>query len=132
MTATTGSGSKGNGKKELCRNFQRGYCRFGARCKYLHGKQTGNTHPWTSNNNTHVFPPQGHYPQVHIRVPQAQQRTPQHQQWAGPSSLQPNNGQALGPTFSILGPALNQSTSSAYGPYGPRPHAPGYWEYSDQ
>ncbi|GJS30313.1 ribonuclease H-like domain-containing protein [Tanacetum coccineum] len=98
MTATTGSGSKGNGKKELCRNFQRGYCRFGARCKYLHGKQTG---------NTHAFPPQGHYPQ-------------------------PNNGQALGPTVSILGPAPNQSTSNAYGPYGPRPHAPGYWEYSDQ
>ncbi|PWA64309.1 hypothetical protein CTI12_AA344550 [Artemisia annua] len=80
LMAATGSGNKlGNGKKELCRNFQRGNCRYGARCKYLHGKQH-NTH----NNNTHGFPPQvPHAPhaQVYFRgpTPQAQPRPSQHQ-----------------------------------------------------
>ncbi|GJS45525.1 ribonuclease H-like domain-containing protein [Tanacetum coccineum] len=108
LIASSGSGNKGNGKKELCRNFQRGNCRFGARCRYMHGKQNDNTHSQTSNSTNHVIPPQGHYQQH-------------------------NSGQAFGPTGSILGPAPNQATSTAYGPYGPRPHAPhGYWEYSDQ
>ena len=95
----------------------------------MHGKQTGTTQPWPRNNNTHVFPPQVTYPQMHMRGPQAQPRAPHYQQWPGSSSFQSNSGHALGPIGSILGPVPNQPTPTPYGPYGPRPHdSHGYWE----
>ncbi|GKB43875.1 hybrid signal transduction histidine kinase M, partial [Tanacetum coccineum] len=49
----SGSGSnKGRSNKELCRNFQRGFCRFADRCRFVHarGSSNGKSQQWGSQS----------------------------------------------------------------------------------
>ncbi|PWA74910.1 hypothetical protein CTI12_AA231450 [Artemisia annua] len=106
--------------KEVCKNFQRGNCRFGAKCRYLN-----------SRDNKQVM---------------------QQQSWNGQTSWNEQNGNfggqhmVCGPTcHPVRGPRPvyygSSHTQHAFGPSGPflatpttsisgpRPGAPGYWEY---
>ncbi|GJT44449.1 ribonuclease H-like domain-containing protein [Tanacetum coccineum] len=54
LMATGPNPSKGNNQKQVCRNFQRGHCRFGAKCRYLHVRRTDTNQPgisWNSPDN---------------------------------------------------------------------------------
>nr|GEY14640.1 hybrid signal transduction histidine kinase M [Tanacetum cinerariifolium] len=59
-TVLMASGSRNNNKgatnKEICKKFQRGNCRFGDRCKYVHARasQSGKPTPWNANNRPHM------------------------------------------------------------------------------
>nr|GEX49968.1 hybrid signal transduction histidine kinase M [Tanacetum cinerariifolium] len=41
LASHNGAHNKGSANKDLCRNFQRGSCRFGEHCKYSHTNPTG-------------------------------------------------------------------------------------------
>ncbi|GKE00215.1 ribonuclease H-like domain-containing protein [Tanacetum coccineum] len=50
LASGTSPNNKGRTNKEICRNFQRGLCRFADPCKFVHtrGSQNGKTSQWHS------------------------------------------------------------------------------------
>ncbi|PWA61107.1 hypothetical protein CTI12_AA376330 [Artemisia annua] len=128
LMAGSGNTNKVAGNKEICKNFQRGHCRFGDRCRNVHSRvsHAGKPAQWNTQTRHNMF----QNPQSLMRGPSVNYRpTGSRPQWAGhtPASA---TYPTLGPTGSILGPAPQPPVHSAYGPTGPRPGASGYWEYS--
>ena len=56
LASSNGAHKKGRTNKDMCNNFQRGFCRFGDRCKYAHprGSQNGKSPQWTSNASSNA------------------------------------------------------------------------------
>ncbi|GJZ44585.1 ribonuclease H-like domain-containing protein [Tanacetum coccineum] len=133
MASGSGNSNKGATNKEICKKFQRGHCRFGDRCKYVHHRvsHSGKLSQWNAQNRPHM--------QQEFRGSQVPLRaTGTRPQWAGNYTytsggnytFTPGPSPTPGPTGSILGPAPQPPVHSAYGPTGPRPGAShGYWEY---
>ncbi|GKD75671.1 ribonuclease H-like domain-containing protein [Tanacetum coccineum] len=46
--------SRNNNKTEVCRNYGRGFCRWGQECRYIHDSSRGNQRPTTSSGNTRM------------------------------------------------------------------------------
>ncbi|PWA90672.1 hypothetical protein CTI12_AA098620 [Artemisia annua] len=127
IASGSGKNNKSATNKEICKKFQRGHCRFGDKCKYVHHRVSHSGTP--SQWNPQIRPPmqqvfRGSQSQVPLRA------TGPRTQWAGNQTFTPGTYPTLGPTGSILGPAPQPPVHSAYGPTGPRPGAThGYWEY---
>nr|GEY68059.1 hypothetical protein [Tanacetum cinerariifolium] len=118
MASGSGNNNKGATNKEICKKFQRGNCRFGDRCKYVHARasQSGKPTPWNANNRPHMDQfVRGPY--IHLRA------TVPRPQWSSNSSHTSGSYPTLDPTGSILSLAPQLPVHSAYGPTGQRPGA---------
>ena len=87
LLASGSDTNKGRNNKEFCRNFQRGFCRFGETCRFVHAhkSQNGKSSQWVSQprstasqprargsqpgsrpNNSGFWPGQRTLPQAHV------------------------------------------------------------------
>ncbi|GKE62825.1 hybrid signal transduction histidine kinase M, partial [Tanacetum coccineum] len=138
LIATGSNPSKGNSQKQVCRNFQRGHCRFGAKCRYIHVKQNGPNAQGNMSNPTGNFIP-AHMALARLAQPAISRATfgyqpdPRVQQrgpttWSGSRQQPTPPTQAFGPS-GILGPHPGSIAA------GPNTTTPGRWvfePYGDQ
>ncbi|GJZ47866.1 hybrid signal transduction histidine kinase M [Tanacetum coccineum] len=105
LLASGSSANKDRPNKELCHNFQHGFCRFVDRCKFIHsrGSHNGKSSQWGSQARSTA-------PHQYVRGPQVASSPNTHATWAGPTSFP--QAHLTEPNTSILGP----------GPYQPMPY----------
>ncbi|GKC29603.1 ribonuclease H-like domain-containing protein [Tanacetum coccineum] len=100
--------NKGRTNKEICRNFQRGFCRFADCCKFVHtrGSQNGKTLQWHS---------QGRLPAIQYpnRSPHPHFKPTNSSMWPGQQPVP--HAYITDSSSGILGPAPSQFMRYSYG-----------------